>query len=182
MVWFHWKLHTKKEGNCSGQSRVRRILLTNNELTNKKNFINLQIKTINKDGGRSPHLFAPAFCPFLSHMQVRCSTGTRNCNITATCWMRESFFSRVIYYGPNRDASYNPCEIPLDCIHPNPGPVKNPCVLCERAIARNHKFICCGDCRLKFHIKCAGITVKKYLLMVSGNKSWICHPCYLKFM
>ena len=26
--WFHWKLHTKKEGNCSGRSRVRRILLT----------------------------------------------------------------------------------------------------------------------------------------------------------
>ena len=30
--------------------------------------------------------------------------------------MRESFFSRVIYYGPNRDAGDNPCEIPLDCI------------------------------------------------------------------
>ena len=120
------------------------------------------------------------FVLFFLICKVRCSTGTRNCNITATCWMR-GFFSRVIYYGPNRDASYNPCEIPLDCIHPNPGPVKNPCVLCERAI-RNHKFICCRDCRLKFHIKCAGITVKKYLLMVSGNKSWTCQPCYLKFM
>ena len=28
VVWFHWKLCTKKEGNCSGRSRVRRILLT----------------------------------------------------------------------------------------------------------------------------------------------------------
>ena len=28
MDWFHWKLYTKKEGNCSGRSRVRRILLT----------------------------------------------------------------------------------------------------------------------------------------------------------
>ena len=28
MDWFHWKLHPKKEGNCSGRSRVRRILLT----------------------------------------------------------------------------------------------------------------------------------------------------------
>ena len=25
MVWFHWKLHTKKEGNCSGRSRVRNL-------------------------------------------------------------------------------------------------------------------------------------------------------------
>ena len=166
VVWFHWKLRTKKEGNCSGRSRVRRILLTNTELTNKKNFIN------------SLRLFVL----FFLICKVRCSTGTRNCNITATCRMRESIFSRVIYYGPNRDAGDNPCEIPLDCIHPNPGPVKNPCVLCERAIARNHKFICCGDCWLKFHIKCAGITVKKYLLMVSGNKSWTCQPCYLKFM
>ena len=28
VVWFHWKLRTKTEGNCSGRSRVRRILLT----------------------------------------------------------------------------------------------------------------------------------------------------------
>ena len=28
MFWFHWKLHTKKEGKCSGRSRARRILLT----------------------------------------------------------------------------------------------------------------------------------------------------------
>ena len=26
-VWFHWKLRTKNEGNCSGRSRVRRMLL-----------------------------------------------------------------------------------------------------------------------------------------------------------
>ena len=28
VVWLHWKLHPKKEGNYSGRSRVRRILLT----------------------------------------------------------------------------------------------------------------------------------------------------------
>ena len=28
VVWFHWKLRTKREGNCSGRSRVRRILLS----------------------------------------------------------------------------------------------------------------------------------------------------------
>ena len=28
VVWFHWKLHTRKEGNWSGRSRERRILLT----------------------------------------------------------------------------------------------------------------------------------------------------------
>ena len=28
VVWFHWKLRTKNEGNCTGRSLVRRILLT----------------------------------------------------------------------------------------------------------------------------------------------------------
>ena len=32
VVWFHWKLRTKKDGNCSGRSRVRRILLTRIQL------------------------------------------------------------------------------------------------------------------------------------------------------
>lgn len=114
--------------------------------------------------------------------EARRSTGTRNCNITTSCRNRKKFFSRVIYYGPNRDAGYNPCEIPLDCIHPNPGPLKNPCALCERAIARTHKSVCCEECRLKFHIKCTGITVKKYSFMVSGDNSWTCQLCYAKFM
>ena len=119
---------------------------------------------------------------FLLVCEVNRSTLTRNCNITTSCRNRRKFFSRVIYYGPNRDAGYNPCEMPLDCVHPNPGPVKNPCALCERAIARNRKAICCEECGLKFHIKCTGNTVKKYSLMVSGNKSWTCQPCYAKFM
>ena len=40
------------------------------------------------------------FVLFFLICKVRCSMGTRNGNITATCRMRESFFSRVIYYGP----------------------------------------------------------------------------------
>ena len=28
VIWFHWKPPTKRERNCSGRSRVRRILLT----------------------------------------------------------------------------------------------------------------------------------------------------------
>ena len=32
MDWYHWKLRTKKEGNCSGRSRERRILLTRIQL------------------------------------------------------------------------------------------------------------------------------------------------------
>ena len=32
VVWYHWKLPSKKEGNCSGRSRERRILLTHIQL------------------------------------------------------------------------------------------------------------------------------------------------------
>ena len=110
------------------------------------------------------------FVYFFRVCEVRQSMGKRNYNLTTSCRNSRKAFSRVLYYSPNRDAGSNPCEIPLDCIHLNPGTVKNPCALCERAIARNHKSICCEECQLKFHIKCAGITVKKYSLMVTGNK------------
>ena len=77
------------------------------------------------------------FVLFFLVCEVSCSTGTRNCNITATCRLRRKFFSRVIHYRPNRDAGYNPYEIQLNCIHPNPGP-ENPCVHCKRAIVHSN--------------------------------------------
>ena len=86
------------------------------------------------------------FVYFLLVCEVRQSMGKRNYNLTTSHRNRRKFFSHVIDYSPNRDAGHNPCEIPLGCINPNPGPVKNPCALCERAIARNHKSICCEEC------------------------------------
>ena len=37
-------------------------------------------------------------------------------------------------------------------INPNPGPVRNPCSVCSRPVARTHRSIQCDDCRYKCHI------------------------------
>lgn len=113
------------------------------------------------------------FVLFFLVCEVRCSTGTRNCNITAICRLRRKFFSRVIHYRPNRDAGYNPCEIPLDCIHLNPGPLKNPCVNCKRAIVDSNSNFTLNGVELQSRNICSRLLVKK---------SWTCRPCYLKFM
>ena len=67
------------------------------------------------------------FVYFFRVCEVRQSMGKRNYNLTTSRRNSRKFFSCVLYYSPNRDAGSNPCEIPLDCIHLNPGTVKNPC-------------------------------------------------------
>ena len=101
------------------------------------------------------------FVLFFLVCEVSCSTGTRNCNITATCRLRRKFFSRVIHYRPNRDAGYNPCEIPLDCIHPNPGPVKKPCVHCKRAIVDSNSNFTLNVVELQSRNICSWFLVTK---------------------
>ena len=49
-------------------------------------------------------------------------------------------------------------------VNPNPGPVKNPCSVCKKAVAKHHCALPCAGCGFKCHIgkKCANITVKDY--------------------
>lgn len=43
-------------------------------------------------------------------------------HVTSQQRVRRKFFSCTISYGPNRVATFNPCEVRLVGIHPNPGP------------------------------------------------------------
>ena len=67
-------------------------------------------------------------------------------------------------------------DIPL-----NPGPVKNPCSVCRKAVAKNHKALLCNICRQKFHtgIKCGKVNMKDYEdLQRKGNYIWECPVCH----
>ena len=45
---------------------------------------------------------------------------------------------------------------------PNPGPVKNPCTVCFRPVAKNHRAVSCDGCYGYSHIKCEGLSYSFY--------------------
>ena len=57
----------------------------------------------------------------------------------------------------------------------NPGPVKFPCILCKRAVAKNHRAVQCDECDNWVHIKCAGITPAYYNQLQENDDPWFCH-------
>eukprot|EP00794_Sanderia_malayensis_P002896 gene2896-3347_t len=60
----------------------------------------------------------------------------------------------------------------------NPGPVKHPCSICFRPVARNHKAVSCDACNGEVHIHCEGITRKKYKDLAKLDEfPWTCRRC-----
>ncbi len=47
-------------------------------------------------------------------------------------------------------------------VQPNPGPVKNPCRVCQRAVARTHRSLRCCSCFYDVHIKCAEVNAQTF--------------------
>jgi hypothetical protein len=47
-------------------------------------------------------------------------------------------------------------------IHPHPGPVKYPCIICERPVAKNHQALQCDSCDNWVHIRCDRVTKEEY--------------------
>ena len=65
-------------------------------------------------------------------------------------------------------------------VEPNPGSVKNPCVLCRNPIAKTHRRISCDTCKELCHIgpKCGNICQKHYKQLQSKTCSpWKCPSC-----
>ena len=56
---------------------------------------------------------------------------------------------------------------------------KPKCAGCYKAIAKNHREVCCDQCQDHYHIKCAYVTVKGYCLMQHG---WIGTKCLFSFL
>ena len=59
----------------------------------------------------------------------------------------------------------------------NPGPVKNPCGLCSKSVASNHRAVLCEVCYYWQHIKCAGISPSEYKLLSASEDPWVCRNC-----
>ena len=86
---------------------------------------------------------------------------------------------RVNYYN-NCDASFN-LGLCGD-INPNPRPTAgkttSKCSVCGRAVAKNQLAITCDSCCQQTHMKCGGITAKRYKqLLSSSNYCWDCPTC-----
>lgn len=68
-----------------------------------------------------------------------------------------------------------------DC-HPNPGPIKHPCGLCDKPVAKNHRAVLCNTCSKWSHIKCSGISLEEYkkLQISNATEKWYCSSCLTK--
>ena len=65
-------------------------------------------------------------------------------------------------------------------IETNPGPVKHPCQVCKRPVAKSHRAMECDDCQKWTHIKCATITPAQnddFMNMKEDDLLWQCHIC-----
>ena len=49
--------------------------------------------------------------------------------------------------------------------------VKFPCKVCEKAIAGNHRAVCCDTCNIWVHIKCNRINTQTYNILKKENAS-----------
>ena len=56
-------------------------------------------------------------------------------------------------------------------------PVKFPCKICEKAVAGNHRRVCCDACNIWVHIKCNRINTQTYNILKKENASWSCIEC-----
>ena len=55
--------------------------------------------------------------------------------------------------------------------------VKFPCKICEKAVAGNHRVVCCNICNIWVHIKCNRINTQTYIILKKENASWSCIEC-----
>ena len=59
----------------------------------------------------------------------------------------------------------------------NPGPVKDPCAICQKGCRQNQKAIQCDLCDKWFHAKCIGMNNTKYRELSNPSMSWQCIKC-----
>ena len=90
---------------------------------------------------------------------------------------RTKYMKRRVKYYPNSVALFNILLLAGD-IETNPGDVKNPCSVCARSVAKNHRAISCDSCQLLCHIRCGGVSPVEYNRLASmATFCWICSAC-----
>ena len=61
----------------------------------------------------------------------------------------------------------------------NPGPVSNPCGLCQKGCRSNQRAIQCDQCDRWFHAKCLHMSQEEYSRLGEPSLTWYCHTCLL---
>ena len=91
---------------------------------------------------------------------------------------------RIAYYGNNHTATFQLEYIDKDFIlragdiEKNPGPIKNPCSICQKSIAKNHRALSCEKCEKRAHIKCGRVSPQQYNSMLGmRDMKWCCPGC-----
>ena len=61
--------------------------------------------------------------------------------------------------------------------HPNPGPIKYPCIECQKPVRSNQKGVYCDACCLWVHCKCIGMKSTTYQTLSQSDDLWSCPKC-----
>ncbi|XP_048579020.1 uncharacterized protein LOC125560735 [Nematostella vectensis] len=65
-----------------------------------------------------------------------------------------------------------------DCSTMNPGPVKDPCGICQKPTRSNQRAIQCDECDMWYHTKCIAMTAQSYDRLGSDSQlAWLCNKC-----
>ena len=62
----------------------------------------------------------------------------------------------------------------------NPGPVKDPCMVCGKCVAKNHQALSCDGCKKWCHIgiECGNVSYQQYKKYQQvDNIEWYCPVC-----
>eukprot|EP00794_Sanderia_malayensis_P004136 gene4136-4689_t len=64
-------------------------------------------------------------------------------------------------------------------VHKNPGPVRNPCSVCNKPVASTHRALSCDSCKKSCHIgkNCGNIKPDLYIQMKANRVQWSCPAC-----
>ena len=63
----------------------------------------------------------------------------------------------------------------------NPGPIKNPCSICLKSVAKSHRAVNCDICNLWSHVKCSKISASEYQHLQSLTSfDFICSRCLMQ--
>ena len=62
-------------------------------------------------------------------------------------------------------------------VETNPGPVKHPCLVCEKSVAKTHRAVLCDLCEKWTHIKCSHISPSENVEMCESEEPWLCGHC-----
>ena len=59
----------------------------------------------------------------------------------------------------------------------NPGPIRDPCVLCAKGCRMNQKAVQCDECDRWFHAKCMNMKNHEYFIASDLTANWSCTDC-----